>query len=386
METKDFRTQTVLKGYPAGGEDKKNRWIIGLDVGYSSVKGMTRNSVFCFPSYVEEVVEDTITVRSAVPTDIYYRDKTGLWAVGEQAYYEATSKDMNDSNKEMTNLYWYNTPRYKIATAVGLALGMRETSVGKPDLEGKPIVVQTGLPPKVRKSHTSAIKNSMAREYDFDLKVGKDGWEHYHFTITEDNVYVADQPLGALISASINMYGKPIRESPKYFNSNVIVFDPGSVTVDTCTLSRGKITDYETFTNLGMYEIFSRTCKDIEKEYGEIIDVARLQTLLETGKLKVINREEGSSKVIDITEILERNCRNVCEETIEKMKHVHDYFSKTDYIIATGGTYDAWKDMFDQAFAKMEGLKIIPANKNELQLSNVFSNVRGYYYYRLNDD
>ena len=71
METKDFRTQTVLKGYPAGGEDKKNRWIIGLDVGYSSVKGMTRNSVFCFPSYVEEVVEDTITVRSAVPTDIY---------------------------------------------------------------------------------------------------------------------------------------------------------------------------------------------------------------------------------------------------------------------------------------------------------------------------
>ena len=66
------------------------------------------------------------------------------------------------------------------------------------------------------------------------------------------------------------------------------------------------------------------------------------------------------------------------------MKVIHDYFSDIDYIIATGGTYDAWADAFNSKFAEMEGLDIIPGNINDPTLSNVFSNVRGYYFYLMN--
>ena len=90
------------------------------------------------------------------------------------------------------------------------------------------------------------------------------------------------------------------------------------------------------------------------------------------------------SKLYDFTEDLKKNCINICDEVIEKMKSVHNYFAKTDYIIATGGTYEAWKDQFNKVFEEMDGLKIIPANINEPNISNIFSNVRGYYYYRLN--
>lgn len=78
------------------------------------------------------------------------------------------------------------------------------------------------------------------------------------------------------------------------------------------------------------------------------------------------------------------NSKQVCEEAIDKMKVIHDYFSDTDYIIATGGTYEAWSKEFNSKFTEMEGLTIVPANVNDTTLSNVFSNVRGYYFFLLN--
>lgn len=47
------------------------------------------------------------------------------------------------------------------------------------------------------------------------------------------------------------------------------------------------------------------------------------------------------------------------------MKSIYDYFSSYDYIIATGGTYDAWATDFNAVFANMEGFSVIPANVND---------------------
>lgn len=57
--------------------------------------------------------------------------------------------------------------------------------------------------------------------------------------------------------------------------------------------------------------------------------------------------------------------KDVCNEVIEKMKSIYDYFSSYDYIIATGGTYDAWATDFNAVFANMEGFSVIPANVND---------------------
>lgn len=62
----------------------------------------------------------------------------------------------------------------------------------------------------------------------------------------------------------------------------------------------------------------------------------------------------------------------------------HNYFADIDYIVATGGTYDAWSEQFNNVFRYMDGLQIIPGNINDPDLSNIYSNVRGYYYQRVN--
>ena len=97
-----------------------------------------------------------------------------------------------------------------------------------------------------------------------------------------------------------------------------------------------------------------------------------------------MNRKAMKSDLHPFDSFLEANCRKVCEETIERLKSIHDYFADIDYIIGTGGTYDAWATIFNDTFKDMEGLKIIPGNVNDTSLSNVFSNVRGYYFRLIN--
>ena len=86
-------------------------------------------------------------------------------------------------------------------------------------------------------------------------------------------------------------------------------------------------------------------------------------------------------KSCSFADILKENSQKVCEETVSKMKSVHEYFTDCDYIIATGGTYDAWAEQFNAVFGEMEGLKIIPGNINDPVFSNIYSNVRGYYFF-----
>ena len=68
----------------------------------------------------------------------------------------------------------------------------------------------------------------------------------------------------------------------------------------------------------------------------------------------------------------------------EQNEATHNYFADIDYIVATGGTYDAWSEQFNNVFRYMDGLQIIPGNINDPDLSNIYSNVRGYYYQRVN--
>ena len=194
------------------------------------------------------------------------------------------------------------------------------------------------------------------------------------------------QPLGALVSASVSKNGKPVPTARNYYSSDVIVFDPGFGTVDSYVIHMGNVMKErcETFSNLGMHEVFERTCNDIMEQFNIQLPITEFQSRLSFGNIKIVNKKKMSSQLYDFSELLEKNCRQVCSDVIEKLKSVYNYFAKTDYIIATGGTYEAWKQIFSDTFADMTSLELIPANINDVSMSNVFSNVRGYYFYRLN--
>lgn len=385
MKTSSFKTKTILKNrtFPVGN----NNWVIGLDIGYSAVKGISPNKAFCYPAYARKIPESRIEMRGPEFSDIRYRDESGVWAVGGLAYDEVNASDVVDSEEELFGRHRYYSSMFKVISLSGIALGLTANDCGTP--KGKRISIQTGLPPKYEAQDTPLLKEALSGKHRFELRVGKSPWQKFDFEISEDDIYVMPQPLGALVSASIDINGRQIPEARQYFASNLIVFDPGFGTLDDYTVRKGRVVGIgETFPELGMREVFARTCKEIKDVYNEEIPIPEMQNRLESGKVKALSRKTLERKYYSFENLLLNNCKKVCEEAIEKMLNIHDFFSDCDYIIATGGTFDAWADIFTEKFSKMEGLKIIPANVNDKSLSNVFSNVRGYYFYlsnRLNE-
>lgn len=381
MKSINFKPKTILepKQFPNDG----NNWVIGLDIGYSAVKGICPNKIFSFPSYARRIPEDRERMKAYADTDIRYRDKDGIWAVGTLAYDEVVASEVIDSEEELFGRNRYYSPMFQVLARTGLALGLLGNDYASPD--GQKIYLQTGLPPKYRIADTPILKEVLAEHYKFDIQVGNGPWQHFEFTLTEKEIYVMPQPLGALVSASIDKGGNQLPIAEKYFSTNIIVFDPGFGTMDDYNVKMGNVVGTgETFSTLGMHEVFERTCKDIFNIFGVQILVPELINKLDKGSVYITNRHKLKREEHSFEEFLLHNSKQVCEEAIEKMKVIHDYFSDTDYIIATGGTYEAWSDDFNSKFTEMEGLSIVPANINDESLSNVFSNVRGYYFFLMN--
>lgn len=381
MKTLDFKTRTLFEDRHSPYQ--KDRWVGGLDIGYSGIKGFAPNKVFCFPSYATRIPNNQVVLREPYSTDIRFRDESGTWAVGELAYENVKSSEVMDSEAELYGRHRYYSPMFSVISKVGMALEFTTNQFGSP--KDKELIIQTGLPPRYLKSDTEDLKSVLAGHHNFELKIGSGDWQTFDFEVKENNIFVMPQPMGALVSASVGNNGHAIAESQKYFSSSVIVFDPGFGTFDDYYVQNGSVIgNGETFPGLGMREVFERTCKDIHDVHGIEVSVAELHKKLDAGEIKVVNKKKLSSKKYQFGTFLENNCQQVCYEAIEKMKSIHNYFQDIDYIIAAGGTYDAWADIMSDTFKDMEDLVIIPANINDPTLSNIFSNVRGYYFYRLN--
>lgn len=381
FKTSDFKTKTLFmdRAFP----NDSSKWVLAIDIGYSSLKSITPNKAFCFPAYARKIPENRIRLSDASSTDIKYRDADGTWVVGALAYDEVNATEVVDSETELFERHRYFSSMFQVIAKTGMAIGLMRNQYGNP--EGKRIAVQTGLPPKYMGADEKDIKEALAGKHVFDIQIGGNAWQHFDFELNESDIYVIPQPLGSLISASIDINGKPLAISSEYFSKNLIVFDPGFGTTDEYIVKRGSVIGPgETFPEFGMREVFARTCHDIKDAYGVEIPIPELQNKLDTGMVKVTNRKAMKSQKYSFAGFLEENCRKVCVDTIERMKIVNNYFIDIDYIIATGGTYDAWSEIFNETFRDMEDLKIVPANINDTSLSNVFSNVRGYYFRLMN--
>lgn len=359
MNTSDYKTKTIINDRRFFS--KGNKWVVGLDIGYSGVKVISPNTAACIPAYAKKIPMDRQSLREPSDTDIRYHNKDGEWTVGALAYEEVIASEIADSESELYGRHRYHSDMFRVIAEVGLALGCRNNALN--NINGKTIYVLAG-------------------HHEFDLQIGKSEYKHCVFDIERENVMIMPQPLGSLISVATGQDGRQVSAAKNYFKSTVVIFDPGFGTLDDYTIVHGNVIGIgNTFSNLGMKEVFTRTVKDIRDVYGVSLTVAELQNRLEDGTVKYVNKKEHKSNMYNFTSILETHSKAVCSDAIEKMDSVHNYFSAVDYIVATGGTYEAWKDDFNSKFTEMQGLEIIPGNINEPDLSNIFSNVRGYYYF-----
>ncbi len=378
MKTKRFRTKTEMIETDNKGLD--NYWEIAIDIGYSAVKLFGPNIIASFPSYARRVSSDFQFAGIAPKESILYRDSNGqCWIVGEVAQNTMQSGDTSDSENTLYSRDRYANPMFKVVAEAGLGIAMRDNEFGS--AKGKEIFVQTGLPGRYM-SDSADISEILAERHVFDLKIGAGAWEHFDFTISQNNIDVMSQPKGTLYSICVEKDGRFRKETTSYLSSSMLVFDPGFGTLDLFPINHGTTGKEETFPNLGMKRVLSETSDLIFKEYGVEIPVSAMQKYLETGTVRVFNKKEMKSQDKPFDELLAKASRKICEEAIDSIINAIP-LSDYNYFVITGGTGAAWYNYISEKFKDLETLTIIKGNQND-ELSLVYSNVRGYYYYRRN--
>ena len=353
-------------------------WPIGIDYGFSSVKGISPNKIFCYPNCAVPTTSFS-TLLDCTEHDILLKDAEGLWIIGEKAHDIISPENAMNYESEMYERNRYFSPVFRALMKVGLGIALQSNYCRK--YNGEPIMIQTGLPPEYKELDSEAFKEALAGDYEFDLKIGSNPFRRFKFSISIENIYIMDQPMGSLFSAITDKDGKQGQAGVRVLKSSTLVFDPGFKTFDIYNISGGVFQNSHTFDFLGMHEIFKRTIADMKKSHVTNITILGMQDALKKGYITTFNRRQMSSQNIPFDTELEKNTREVCIEAIQKVTSLYNYLQNHEYLIVTGGTGNAWFPIIKDYFRNMSSLTILSANCNDTQLSNTYSNVRGYYYY-----
>lgn len=386
MDTKTFKTRTIFcqRSNPIRKDDV---WVSALDMGYSAVKVMSQNVIACFPSYARKLAKNAISLVKPLDTDILYRDceNGDIYAVGAKAESMISVETTNDNNATLYGRNRYFGEIFQVTSKVGLAMSMMSNQFGSP--EGKRIIVQTGLPCGYIVDDAPLLREALSGHFDFDIKIGAGPWQHFEFQLDQSDIFIMQQPMGTLISLATDKDGNPTPDSEKLLSSRVLVFDPGFRTGDTTYIKGGSIdmeNDCHTFTNFSMIEVLSRTVDVLKKNPGVNVSVPAMQECLKNGYVKAVDKIHFKSTQIEFADILEKQSRTVCDEAINKLAEIYNYFTEVDYLALTGGTGAAWSNYIREKLKGFEeNLTILSGNRND-ELPHIFSNVRGYYMYRIN--
>lgn len=376
MITQEFATKTIFL-------DRRNAiangyWGVALDVGYSSVKGFSPNAVFSFPSFARKSTGKFVAIGEPAPQDILYRDEQGVWNVGASALAALSSDDRNDSLDTLFGRNRYFSPMFLVLCRTGLGLGMMANDLGAP--EGKTLMLQTGLPPAYLDRDTQYIKEALTGQHRFELKVGKNPWRAFDFTLDAGNIRVMPQPMGSLLGVALDNDCRQTPDGAACLSSNLLILDAGFGTVDVVNVKRREIISSESFDDIGMKAVFAEAAREINRVYNAEIQVHTIQKCLQTGYVQSFDRRLMATKQEPIAQMITNSNKKVCLAMLERIKTMYNNMLDYDYLIVTGGTGAAWFDMIQDHFKGMDSLKVIAANRNDT-LPYIYSNVRGYYLF-----
>ena len=387
-DTSNFRTKTSFitrnNGHIPGV------WEIGIDYGYSAVKVFSPNSISRFPSYAMRVKADFSFIGETSKNSILYKDleTNEMWLVGEVAENIKKTGDTTDSESTLYGRDRWNNPMSRVLIETGLGLAMNRIELKSSDgssyvLEpgNDKIVIQTGLPEEYM-DDAEDVKDAFSGKHAFALKIADNEWKNYTFEVSSDDVYVMSQPKGTLFSVCINKNGQFHPDARKYLQSSVIVFDAGFGTLDIFTIDSGTVGEGETYRDLGMKRILQETSQGIKNAFNVDIPVPAMQKALATGKVRHFDKKNFKATEYNFGDILAAANTRICDEAITRTAsalNLIDY----NYLIITGGTGAAWYNQIVEKFKDFDTLEIIKGSQND-DLPFVYSNVRGYYFYRFN--
>ena len=374
MDTTLFRTRQESRDIPL---PKGKDYIVSADIGYSGTKVFCESGCFCFPSYAKRMDHEMMDLPDE--KDIFYRnDETGkVYLVGYNA--QNMADDANDTKDELYTRRRYTDERFRVLcqVAVGLAIMNRK--------DDRKVVVQTGLPASYIRD-AADLKKAFCNMPRFSLRAGTDrNWVSFAPQIGEGDVYVMEQPKGALYSAIIHNNGMFTRDAMGMLKGSVMVMDAGFLTFDFYGIRDRRVECHESLDNIGMYQVFLRTTQKIQEAFGEEVRVPALQKNLTTGKITCVDVEAMVSMEKEFGMLLGEANDEVFLEAKEKIRRLMNDFRGYDYAIVGGGTGEAWYGKICDWLKGITTLHILPGNVND-SLPFIYSNARGYYMYRYSQD
>lgn len=358
-------------------------WPIGIDYGFSGVKGFAPNKYFSFPNCALMLKGDEFSlIGDPSPSDIVIRDSEGIWVIGEQALSLMDSDTAHNYEMETYGRNRYYSPVFRAIMKTGLAFGLMGSQGRAWNPSTDKVVIQTGLPPKHRAADSGFLRDAIAGEYNFEVKFGSGPFQRFVFSVRPEDIYIMDQPMGALISSMKGTDGLDVRSQRSIMVSNTLVMDPGFKTLDICNLFNRRVKDSQTYDNLGMQEVYSRTAAEILERYHRDMSIPEMQVAVKNGSFNVFDRKNMRTAKIYFEDIMNQKNHEVCMEALNKILNNYDGLLKHENLVITGGTGDAWyKYITDYMKGWQNTLNTICANRNDPSISNVFSNVRGYYFW-----
>ena len=348
----------------------KNYCPCGIDIGYSAIKVKSPHTESIFPSICMKVTNDE--PFSFQPSDIRYRDERGnTWFIGSLAKNQISSDDAYSKTNNLLSRQRIKSEEFLVQIRVAMFFCMcKHFDENGYDLDTRQLKVQTGLPPQFLKRDKQPLIERFLGKHRFSIKIGQYDWVNVKIELGEDDISVCRQPFGTLMSIVLDSNGNQIDKT--ILSESILVVDPGFYSVDTLFTLKGQAKEASNITweNLGMKEVFQRTCDDIgnETNHQADIDVYQLEKALKKGVVYYGSHKE----VCAFEDKFKRNLTAVCREFMDKLNTTYNNMLDVDIIILTGGTGMAWKHNFEHEYGEMRGLRLICSNR-------AIANSQGYY-------
>lgn len=380
MDHKDFLVEPRM--IPGSSVTIPGIKIIALDPGKSSMKGRTDNNTFLLPN-AAQITQSEAFFGTPKETDALVRNSDGLFVVGERA--AALLSDSRSSNIE-SELYGknrYASMRFRAILEASLSIALKKNFFGSwtPD---RRIVLVVGIAPGERRETgmERELISHLAKSYCFDVRFGNRPFEHYEFEIKPGDVILTDQPMGSLISCVTSNAGKVNPEQEHLLQEPTLVMDVGFRTLDLYYIAGGVLADTPcTFDNFGMMEVFRHTIREIKNKYGNAINLSQLQYAIRSGYIRTGDWHLGQSHNTPVDDLLKKNSEAVCQDALDEILNRYDGLQNCHNLVIAGGTGSIWLPFIESRLKGMDGINIISANRNDPELPNVFSNVRGFYFF-----
>lgn len=370
MNTINFSTRSEIK-FNRSNTKVDGIHILGLDMGYSGPKCYHENGNFVFPNFCKKITGELF--GNLGRNDIVYEnlDTGDMYCVGDMAV-KSLSDDTVVAEDAIFGRNHYLHADFKVVFEAALGVALWDV-----DTDGSDVFLQTGLPPAYMKKDEQYLRMVVEGEHNFKLTIARETKE-LHINLRKNMIDVMSQPMGSFNSLLFKDDGSYAPRAAELMKSNLLLFDNGFRTLDTFFIKANQLESKDSNNTLGMHRVFDETRKMISEELGAEIGIIAMQNILKTGVVRVNDLATFSSREYEIADYLEAANKKVCAEAIESIK---DYIFDIKFLIMTGGTSDAWLDMFKEklSFAPVE----ILTGKENSNLPLIYQNARGYYMYRL---